>query len=169
MRKLLTLLCILLVHSGFTQKKETLNVFYGTQNKMGFNLVITQNSNIVWGFGLSFDLLKKNIGSQMLKDQYDLVSSTLIVEEDKLLDAGSLYFLGGYNFNKTAVGAKIGLGLSKKYLYFQPNSIGDYVILKGRNDLMVGVFINHSLTKIFNTFLSYDTFNGCGLGVGITF
>ena len=169
MKKILTLLFVLFSSTLIAQKSENLTIYYGTDNNLGFELNVVNKQNINIGFGLSFDLNKKNVGRYLLKDQYDANPLFYQIKSTKLYDVGTIYGTIGYNLKKTILGLRLGIGGSKYYNYLEPNPNGDYFVSDGGNYLFYGGFINHNIGKYFSPYIGYDNLNGYCFGFTFLF
>lgn len=169
MKNSLIFLMLFISTISYGQRHESGSIHYGTNNKLGFELNVVGKKNISYGFGLTFDLTKKNIGGEIPKDIYDLTPYLYNIKSVNLYDVGSLYGTFGYHFNKKiVVGAKLGFGSKKFYTYFYDNSYGNYITTDGGTYLLYGMFITRISTKLISPYLGYDNYNGINLGITYT-
>lgn len=157
---LFILLCFSL--NSFGQVRETGTLFYSTNNKLGFELNAFTKSKLTYGFGLTFDLERKNVGGAINKDAYDLYPTG--IKSIQLFDLGSLYGTFGYDNDICTLGVKLGVGAKGWYNYLDN---GNYFMTNGGTYLLYGVYANPHLNKTLSPYLGYDNFNGFNFGITI--
>lgn len=160
---LFVLLCFSI--NSFGQVRETGTFFYGTNNKVGFELNAITKSNLTYGFGLTFDLERKNVGGEILKDHYDAFPSPGI-KNRVLYDLGSLYGTFGYSDRYCNLGIKLGVAARGWYNYLEN---GNYFTTNGGIPFLYGVYINPHLNRGLTPYVGYDNFNGFNFGLTIRF
>ena len=169
MKKFMVLLMVLIGFSSYGQQHESLSAFWGTTNKLGFELNVVSHSNITYGFGLTYDLARKNKGVEVLKDQYDRDPAVYDISSSELFNVGSLYGTMGYFVDNTIIGVKLGFGAKKHYTYFNNNPNGDYVTRDGGTYLLYGLYVTRPITRFISPYLGVDNFNGLNFGITYTF
>jgi hypothetical protein len=166
------LIFILLSVSNFCfgQKNETGTIYYGTNNKVGFELNIITKKNISYGFGVTYDLTKKNIGGEVPKDIYDASPSLFVIKSTELYDIGSLYGTFGYHFSEDIlIGIKIGFGSKAYYNYLEPNSVGNYFKQDGGTRILYGGFMTFTTRSTISPYMGLDNYNGLNVGITCNF
>lgn len=174
MKKLLVLSTMFFSFASYGQIKQVnLPVFYGTKNKIGIDLLVTNKSNLVYGAGLTINITSGGIGEDYSKvmgpnahrnEIYKIVVS----------DNASIYGTIGYSIRKIIVGGKVGFGGSSKYYnaydksqILSPNGYY-YTATDGGSKSLLGGFIIYKIKRT-SPYIGYDTFNGGIIGISFNY